>query len=116
MRAISTQAQFTSFRSRSDGSIGFSGVTPELVPAEMAVFFALQNMNVTLLIKPSDVAECELTEVKGEFETKTCSQRLRAVLFVWWQQSGENGDFEDFYRTKMTSFIDKIKAEKLKPE
>lgn len=37
------------------------------------------------------------------------SQRLRAVLFVYWKQLGSKGDFEAFYKQKIEYFIDKIK-------
>lgn len=119
MKCISTQAIFTSFRSRSDGSIGFSGVTPELKPAEKTVFFELQNLNTRLLITPMDEAEMEVEEIKGELETKTASQRLRAVLFVHWKQLQEAQDpdvpgvFEDFYRQQMEKIIEGYKTKNL---
>lgn len=41
---------------------------------------------------------------------KTSSQRLRAVIFVLWQQQGGQGDFEVFYREKMERLIDMVKT------
>jgi len=54
-----------------------------------------------------------MVKVKQELDSKTPSQRLRGVLFIWWKQSGEQGQFEDFYRNKMEEFINYIKQEKL---
>lgn len=119
MKAIQTQAIFTSFRSRNDGSIGFSGVTPELKPAEKTVFFELQNLNTRLLITPMDEAEMEVEEVKGELETKTTSQRLRSVLFVHWKQRQDARDpenpatFDEFYRQQMERIIEGYKTKNL---
>jgi hypothetical protein len=40
---------------------------------------------------------------------KSPAQRMRAVLFRWWEQLGKQGDFETFYRTKTDKIIDSIK-------
>lgn len=40
---------------------------------------------------------------------KSPSQRLRAVLFVYWKQLGAKGGFEPFYNQKVEQFIDRIK-------
>jgi hypothetical protein len=49
-------------------------------------------------------------EVKGEFDRKTPGQRLRATIYVWWQQAGEQGDFETFYLHKMEKIIEGVKS------
>ena len=43
-------------------------------------------------------------------QSKTPAQRLRAVLFVWWQQLGAEGDFEFYYREKMEMMINLVKG------
>lgn len=46
---------------------------------------------------------------------KTCSQRMRNVLFILWQQSPEGfKDFDSFYKYKMEGYINSIK-ENLNP-
>jgi len=46
-----------------------------------------------------------------EFKTsKTPAQRLRAVVFIYWQQLGGEGDFEVFYREKMEMMINLVKG------
>jgi hypothetical protein len=32
------------------------------------------------------------------------------VIYVWWQQSGEQGDFDTFYLHKMEKIIDGVKT------
>lgn len=46
---------------------------------------------------------------KREEDNKSPAQKLRAVLYVFWSQNGEQGDFEVFYRSKMDKFINAVK-------
>lgn len=64
-----------------------------------------------MLLQPADNEPVELKDIKGEFATKTPSQRLRATIFVWWKQQNEPGDFEDFYRRRMETLIESVKSE-----
>jgi hypothetical protein len=50
-----------------------------------------------------------LPEIKLEKDEKSPSQRLRAVLFVYWQQKKPTEDFEQFYFSQMNKFIEHIK-------
>lgn len=40
---------------------------------------------------------------------KSPSERLRGVMYVYWQQQGSKGSFDSFYATKVEELIDKIK-------
>lgn len=115
MKAIVTQAILTSFSSRADKSLGFRGVTPELSSGEKTSLMDFQGLNVRLLIEPIDYPSDGKCEVKNAIDSKTPSERLRAVLYVAWKQGGEHGVFADFYRDKMEHFIENVKAN-LKPE
>ena len=110
MKAISLESQLGSVSTRSDGSLSLRFSTPELQPHEKTAVFEVQGKNVKLLIQPMDGTPDELVDVKREFETKTPSMRLRAVLYVAWEQAGEPGEFEDFYRHKMNYYIEDIKS------
>lgn len=115
MRAIVfSQAEITSINARVDKSIRFSVVTGELGDNERAAFFPLQGTNVKLLIEPLDVESEPPIEVKSEKTVKTPGQRLRASLYIWWEQLGKVGDFEQWYKAKMEGFIDSVK-QKLDP-
>lgn len=50
----------------------------------------------------------EIDNVEIEIEGKTKSQRMRNVLYVMWEQSGE-GEFKDFYSLKMEEIISHFK-------
>lgn len=69
----------------------------------------VQNINLKLLLQPSDSEPVELKEVKGQFDKKTPSQRLRSVLFIWWKQADGTGEFDEFYRKRMEDFINSVK-------
>jgi hypothetical protein len=119
MRAIRTEAQLTSFRSRSDHSVGFSGVTPEMSVAEMVALFRLQNVLVELVIFPKDDHEGEMLDVEKEMEGKTPSQRLRAALFVLYKETENRikskdpaclmDTFDSFYSQQMEKIIEWVK-------
>lgn len=114
MKAISAEVVLTSASTRSDGSLGLRLATPELKADEKTAFFELLGHPLKMLLQPMEAPD-ELKDVKKEFQTKTPSQRLRAVMFVWWRQSQEPGEFELFYETKMNAIIETVKS-KLNPE
>ena len=45
----------------------------------------------------------------GEFETKTPSQRMRAVIWRIWEANGKKGKAEDYYKSTMEKIIDQLK-------
>jgi len=57
----------------------------------------------------------DLPEVKLESGEKSPSARLRAVLFIFWEQQKIQEPFDIFYRRKMELFIETVKG-KLNPE
>lgn len=109
MKAIRTEAQLTSFRSRSDGSIGFSGVTPEMSSQEKVALFDLQNVLVEILVYPKDEKDADVLEVRKELEGKSPATRLRAVIFILWKQAGEKEAFELYYSQMMEKIIEWVK-------
>jgi len=114
-RALTCPVQLTGASTRADGSLGLRFATPELDPSEKTAFFELLNVNLKLLLQPVDAEPAELKEIKGEFDTKSPSQRLRGVLFVLFKQKSVPGEFEDFYRKQMEAVINSYKKE-LEPE
>lgn len=119
MKALVTDAIFTSFTSKADRSLSARLTTPELSAAEKAAFMELQNCNVRLLIEPKDYAETGKTEIKNPLGTKSPSFRLRAVMFVLFKQLSNKGKiqgtFDEFYLLHMDRIIDGYK-EQLEPE
>lgn len=106
---IKTPAIITSISSKQDGSLGLRLSTPELTPDEKVAFLEIQGLNTIVLIQPTDFESKEIKEIKGELDTKTPSQRLRATLFVLYNQQGGQGTFEEFYLKYMEKLIDFVK-------
>lgn len=108
--AIKTKAIITSLSSKKDGSLGLRVETPELSPDQKVAFMDLQGINLEAYFKPTDFEVGELHEVKTEIDSKTPSQRLRAVIFLLWRQENEPNSFDEYYRLKMEKIIEHLKA------
>ena len=110
MKTLQTNAIITGIRAKVDRSLGLSISTPELSTDQKVLFMELQGINTNIVITPLDSKPEGLEKIDGDLETKTASQRLRAVLFVLYKQEGEKGTFEDFYKLHMEKLIDFIKG------
>lgn len=94
-----------------DGSVAYRVNTPELSAEEKAAMFALQNLNVEILINPFDADKVELMTIHTEIDQKTPSQRLRGVLYVLWEKRPEGHKiFDTYYMVKMNGFIEHLKG------
>jgi hypothetical protein len=110
-KALTCPVILTGASTRADGSLGLRFSTPELASAEKVAFMELQNLNLKMLLQPADGEPVELKEVRGQFDSKTPSQRLRGALFVLWTQAAKGqGEFEDFYRREMEKLIEDVKG------
>ena len=109
MKTLSTPLVITGIRSKVDRSLGLTCSSPELSTEERALFMELQGLNLEAIFRPTE-EKSELQEVKGDMQGKSPSTRLRNVIFVFWKQKGEQGEFESFYKQKMEGFIEKVKS------
>jgi hypothetical protein len=110
--AVKLPAIFSGVKSRKDRSYRLEFDTREL-GADAAELLKIHGSECWLLIAPDDSLDAvEVPNTKPDVGTgqRTPGQRLRAVLFVTWQQVGKPGDFEDYYRTRMNRIIDQLKA------
>lgn len=107
--AISCDLIITSIRTRVDRSLSLSACTPELSDAECLVFLKLRNQNLKAIFQPTDGAPSELCDVKGEFDRKSPSQRLRAILFLLHKQQESSLSFEEFYLRHMSKLVQQHK-------
>lgn len=85
-----------------------------LSDAEMGRITALHEKYGWLAFLPGqEVAPEDLAGLpalpKREEDDKSPAQRLRACLYVLWEQKGKDGDYEDFYQKQMARFIDAVK-------
>lgn len=110
MKTISTAAIIEGIRSKKDRSLGLSISTPELSTQEKAIFMELQGINVNLLITPTDEENPEEYKIDTDIDTKSQSQRMRAVLFILYKQDPKGMEFADYYRQQTEKIIEYLKA------
>lgn len=111
MKSIQLPAIITSLRAKVDGSLGLSLVTPELSNEAKLAFFQLQNKNIDITVVPLDYEDAPIVKVDKELGQKTQGQRIRAVLFILYQQMKREISFEEYYKIRTEQFIDQLKGE-----
>ena len=110
MKAIKVELQINSVRIKKDDSISFTATTPELTDEELGAFRKVSKVLVNALLEPQ-AGSNQVLEIRERVnDGKSPASRLRAALFVWWEQLGKpEEDFELFYRMKMEKLIDWVK-------
>lgn len=110
MRAFASSVIISGVSTKVDGGLSVRLVLPELSPEEKAAVFELQNCELKMLLQQEGDNPAKYTEVKGEFDRKTKSQRLRAIMFVEFQDRKPDGlTFEDYYNREMERLIESRK-------
>ena len=100
----------------SDGSMSINIHTQELNDETMTRIFSLRKKPGMVLISSDDITQSEIdvvSQYSTDYEvgkTKTQSQRLRAVLYVIWEQGEQKYDFPIWYESKMENIINKFKS------
>jgi len=96
-----------------DNSIKIVLETQEIEGKEALELFSLRNKYIYTFLKetPFEKDELDIKEPMKEFKTdKTPSQRLRSVLYVYWNEKKPTSDFETFYKSKMSELTEYIKS------
>lgn len=87
----------------------------ELKPEEVALLWSLYEKQGWFLFKEAEINEEDTLSVPDttpEFKSdKTPSQRLRNTIYVFWEQNGAKGGFDDFYKKQVEKIITRIKEE-----
>jgi len=107
---IKLPVYFTRFGSKADGSAGLGFNTQELSAADFAILKENLNEYGWLVFRPNEFQEEDIPQQDAEDPEKTPSKRLRAVLFILWQQTGKKGNFEAYYHEQMDKIIEHIKT------
>lgn len=86
--------------------------TQELPSDQAGVLHGLVHNQGWCLFADQVLKEADVPEFTPEFKNdKTPGQRLRASIYVLWEQSGKPGnDFDLFYKQRMESLIDFVKS------
>ena len=94
--------------SREDGSVAFRVITGELLASQKGAVMDYHGKACEVTVTPLEGA-LETIEVKTEPGHKSPSQRMYAVLHVWWKQQGGEGVFQHFYEAQMEKLIQAVK-------
>ena len=108
---LRTPAILTSISLTHDKSLRLGFITQELGLVEKAEAMSMHDQFGHLLFSPNPISESDIPKEQASDKNKTPSKRLRATLFVLFQQTaGPEADFEAFYRDRMEKLIDMVKA------
>lgn len=113
MAEIKVPASLEGASTLKDGSLSLRFYTQELTAEEKTAVFSLVQQFGWLVFAPQErnTDEIELEAIRKDTGGKTPSQRLRAVIYVAYQQSGQDDKtFEQFYAQKMEQLISHFKS------
>jgi len=110
---VTFPAQLIKVASRADRTYVLSFNTREL-RGEHAASLLDELLNEGWLVWSSsdDITEADIPPEKADSMTgqKTQAQRLRAVIYRLFEQSGKSGNFEQYYQSVTESLIDQLKS------
>lgn len=116
---IRTGATLDGYRTLTDGLLKISFAVDTTLPEWTAECSAALIGDIKqggwLIFSPTKNVQVPKEPPKDLNETKTQSQRLRAVLFRNWENEGAQVNFELYYHTEMEAIIEQRKA-KLPPQ
>jgi len=112
MSSIVLDGILENIASRADGSIKLTFGTQEVSPTQAGVLFSMRGKYAKCMLSDENISELAKEEINslpltsGGGKNKTPSQRLRGVLYRYWEGLGSNGDFEEWYLDMMEKIID----------
>lgn len=103
---------FSKLQTLADKSVKLEFGTREFRGSEVATLLDYRDQEGWLMFAPNPIQEYTPDEEadSGLGEGKSPSQRLRAVLYIRWQQTKPTDTFEEYYRVQLERIIEKIKA------
>lgn len=108
-KGFSIPSIMTRVSSMVDGGLSIGFHTKELSPEEKAQAMAFHNQQGWLVFSENELQEQDMPRGDADLNRKTPSQRLRAVIYVLWQQSRTELTFPQFYEDYMDKLINQVK-------
>ena len=102
-------AILTSFSTKADGGASVRFSTNEITDEDFLILKKSHQQYGWLCFQENPFQPSDIPIEAAEDKAKTPSKRLRAVIYVLWEQTGKQGDFEAFYRDRMEKIIDFVK-------
>lgn len=115
MNGIILSAIIENVSTRADGTVKVVLGCQEMSASRAGELMTLNRKLAAVYLSPKEsINQKEIDQVDAidpVMPAKSCSQRMRNVLFVLWQQQPEGfKDFEGFYKWKMEQYIEQIKS------
>ena len=107
---FSLPAQLMGIRSLADGGLSLGFHSAELSKEEKVRVMDYHLQAGWLLFSPEEVSEDDIPVTAPYNESRSPSQRLRAVLFLIHKQSGSEEPFNLYYDKQMERIIDHLKG------
>lgn len=103
---------FTKLTTKKDKSIKLEFETREFSGQEVAILLDYRDREGWLVFSPNPIQGYSPDEEadSGMSDGKSPSQRLRAVLYIRWNQTKPTDTFEEYYRVQLERIIERIKA------
>lgn len=112
IKGFTINCTFDNYNRYKEGSFGLKFVT-NLIASDKDVltFNSLVTMPGSIVFVADGYEDSlDIPEIKtDDINRKTQSQRLRNVLYVYWEQVGKKGEFEKFYKRETEKIIDHYK-------
>ncbi len=107
---VEVPARLNGLSTKVDGSLSLRFETGiELSPEETALLISYVKAEGWLLFSMNEFQESDVPKENAPSTGKSAAKRLRDVLFVYWKENVNSGDFEVFYKRKMESIIESVK-------
>ena len=109
------QAVLTRYKSKLNKSIEFTfdsqeNMSPEILSTFLNLHDKLGYLNFAVRkIEAADIARLPEPNADEYVQGKTQAQRLRAVIYILWEQKGKKGNPDDHYKKTMENIISQLK-------
>ena len=109
---LKVPAEISRVQTMSDGGLRLFVDTQELTPEDKGLVMELHNKLGVFVFSEQGISEEDiknLPKIELEEGEKHPSARLRASLFVYWEQKKISEPFDIYYRRMMEKFINSVK-------
>ena len=108
---IQVPATITGIRTTSDNGMSLTVHTQELSPEMKLIVMEKHNAFGWLLFGENKFTDADIPDTDAPDEKKTPSQRLRAVIYRYFETKGlPKEKFQEFYLKQLEGLIDQYKA------
>lgn len=107
LKPIQLAAGFDGVSTKKDGSVSIRISTQELTSDQKMQVMEYVNQQGWFMFAPNRFVDDDVPKSEAPSdEVKTSSQRLRAVIWRYWEKKGKQGNFNQFYDQQVEHLIE----------